>query len=207
MSRKAYIAGITGRSGSGKTFLLNALQQHFSPGEISLLSQDHYYLPKERQSVDEQGSINFDLPDGIDQDALYTDLLKLQEGKPASRKEYTFNNPNATPELLHIEPAPLIIVEGLFIFHFQKVSSLLDLRIFIEADEALCLQRRLQRDRKERGYDAQAVHYQWEHHVQPAYCNFLEPYKETAEYVLLNTGDIQAEVAALAGLLKEKTRK
>lgn len=202
--KKPFIAGITGQSGSGKTFLLNKLRSGFAEGNICLLSQDHYYYPKERQSKDVNGQLNFDLPESIDSQALYSDLLKLTRGETITRPEYTFNNPAAKPQLLHVKPAPLIVVEGLFILHYRDILSLIDLSIFVEAPEEICLQRRIRRDREERGYDEQAVRYQWDHHVSPAYRKYLLPYREKADYIILNNTGLEEETSFLVQLLREK---
>ena len=92
---KPLTIGITGGSGSGKTYFLEGLSSHFQPQEICFISQDHYYKPREQQPSDEQGEKNFDLPESVDHLAFYADLLKLKSGQDVLKKEYTFNNPSA----------------------------------------------------------------------------------------------------------------
>ena len=91
---KPYLIGIAGGSASGKTYLLNALLNHFNADEICLISQDHYYKPQAEQHIDENGQINYDLPEGIDQEKLMADIQSLLSGKPVKKLEYTLNNIN-----------------------------------------------------------------------------------------------------------------
>src|SRR5206468_7367966 len=111
---------------------------------------------------------------------------KLINRETIYKKEYTFSNPNAVPKILEIKPAPIMIVEGLFIFHFKEIADLLDLKIFIEANEEVALMRRLKRDLEERGYSHEDVIYKWENHVMPAYKEFLLPYRDVCEQVIVN---------------------
>ncbi len=183
---KPYIVGITGGSASGKTQFLKALRNEFSPSELCVISQDDYYLPIEHQQKDENGEVNFDLPESIDKEKLLNHLKWLGEGKPIEKFSYNFNNPNKEKEKIILHPAPIILIEGLFIFYFQEVFDLLDLKIFVEAGEDIKLQRRINRDTNERGIAYEMVLYQWHNHVQPAFQKFLLPYKESADLIILN---------------------
>ena len=183
---KAFVVGISGRSGSGKTYLLRLLQESFPSNTISVISQDDYYLPITEQQADDQGQINFDLPSSIDQALLATDLRQLATGNSIKKNTYTFNNPSANSQVLSIQPAPIIIIEGLFIYHFQAIAQQLDLKLFIDCEADIALSRRIKRDAKERGYNEDEVLYQWVHHVEPAYINFLLPYKKEAHYTIRN---------------------
>ncbi len=184
---KPYILGIAGGSGSGKTFFLKCFLEHFADSEISLVSQDDYYFPVAHNITKEENILyNFDLPSTIDHDHFEADIESLIKGQSITKTEYTFNNANAVPKILEIKPAPILIVEGLFILHFKKISQSLDLKIFIEADDEVALQRRLKRDLVERGYSHDGVIYKWINHVVPAYNEFLLPYKDECDKVIVN---------------------
>jgi uridine kinase len=183
---KPLIIGIAGGSGSGKTFFLNSFLHHFKNDEVTLLSQDDYYIPAGEMSQEENKLYNFDLPSTIDDEQFLIDIKKLIKGDVVYKKEYNFNNPLAVVKILEINPAPILIVEGLFILHFNEISDLLDLRIFIEADEEVALQRRIKRDGMERGYAEEDVLYKWNNHVVPAYKEFLMPYKTFCHKVVVN---------------------
>ncbi len=193
-SKKPFIIGIAGGSGSGKTFFLKCFLHHFKPGEVSLISQDDYYRPKQEQKIDENGWINFDLPEGIDDARLLHDLQKLISGEAVEKKEYTFNVNEENARLLTIDSAPIIIVEGLFVFHFQELAKLFDMKIFMDADEEITLNRRISRDEIERGYTRDMVMYQWVNHVLPAYRQFLLPYKDICHKIILNNKHVADDI-------------
>ncbi len=184
---KPYIIGIAGGSGSGKTFFLNRFLDHFTTSEVCLVSQDDYYIPVAHNMTPEENKLyNFDLPRTIDAEAFEKDIQQLINGKVIYKKEYTFNNPNATPKMLEIKPAPILIIEGLFIMHFKGIAELMDMKVFVDADEAVALERRLKRDLLERGYSNDDVMYKWIHHVVPAYNEYLLPYKEECHKIIIN---------------------
>src|SRR6185369_17639488 len=117
---KPLTIGITGGSGSGKTFFLQGLSKRFAPHELCLISQDNYYKPRDQQPIDENGVKNFDLPISIDRENFLQDLLKLKAGQDVIKHEYTFNNPSATPKQLQFKTAPILVVEGLFVQYFRS---------------------------------------------------------------------------------------
>ncbi|MDB5002698.1 MAG: Uridine kinase [Mucilaginibacter sp.] len=206
---KPYIVGIAGGSGSGKTFFLNRFLDHFSPDEVCLLSQDDYYIPVAHNMTPEENKLyNFDLPRTIDYEQFEHDVTKLLNREVIYKKEYTFNNPNIVPKILEIKPAPIIIVEGLFILHFKGIADLFDMKIFVDANEDVALQRRLKRDLLERGYSHDDVMYKWINHVVPAYKEFLLPYKDGCHKLVVNnthTADgIQAVTDEISRDLREK---
>lgn len=194
---KPYIIGIAGGSGSGKTFFLNCFLHHFKNDEVTLVSQDDYYIPAGEMTQEENKLYNFDLPSTIDDDQFLHDIKQLVKGEVVYKKEYNFNNPLAVVKILEINPAPIIIVEGLFILHFKEIAKLLDYKIFIEADEQVALARRIRRDGMERGYPEDDVLYKWEHHVVPAYKEFLLPYKNECNQVVENNFDTPEDIIAI----------
>lgn len=180
------IVGICGGSGSGKTTLLKRLCEHFADLKPSVFSMDNYYLPIEQQAVDENGVHNFDLPTALNREKLDADLKKLLGGESIIVKEYHFNAPPDKNVLITIDPSELIIVEGLFLLHFEEVNELLDYSVFIKVDPKVQLDRRLYRDQETRGYTREAILYQWENHVKPCYENYLLPYEADADFCFRN---------------------
>ena len=209
---KPFIIGVAGGSGSGKTFFLNCFLQHFSLAEACLVSQDDYYIPVAHNMTREENTLyNFDLPTTLDRQYFYEDIKKLINGETVLKKEYTFNNPDLVPKMLEIKPAPIVIVEGLFILYFNEIAELLDLKLFIEADNNIALGRRLKRDLAERGYGYDDVLYRWTNHVTPGYNEYLLPYKETCHQVITNNtneaDDILCVTEAISKELREKVLK
>jgi len=204
---KPYIIGIAGSSGSGKTFFLNCFLNHFKKEEVCLVSQDDYYIPVADNMTPEENKLyNFDLPHTIDRDHFIQDINKLIAGQSFTKKEYCFGNPNVVPKMLEIKPAPIIIVEGLFIMHFRDIAKLLDLKIFIDADEEVALQRRLKRDLIERGYSQDDVMYKWINHVVPAYKEYLLPYMSECDKVITNNSHVAEDIIAVTEEISEELK-
>ena len=186
LNKKPFIIGIAGGSGSGKTFFLNCFLHHFKQDEVTLVSQDDYYIPAGEMTQEENKLYNFDLPSTIDSEQFLRDIKQLMSGEVVYKKEYNFNNPLAVVKILEIKSAPIIIVEGLFILHFKEIAALLDHTIFVDADEQVALDRRIKRDGLERGYPEDDVLYKWHNHVVPAYKEYLLPYREQCNKVIMN---------------------
>lgn len=195
MSKKPFVIGVAGGSGSGKTFFLKCFLNHFKKEEICLLSQDDYYFRVGHTMTAEENKLyNFDLPTTIDNDQFLNDIKNLINGETVYQKEYTFNNPNAEPKLLEIQPAPIVMVEGLFILHFEEIAQMLDMKIFIDTDEEIALQRRLKRDLVERGYPEDDVLYKWNNHVMPAFNDYLLPYKAQCDKIITNNTHVAEDI-------------
>lgn len=180
------IIGICGGSGSGKTTLLKRLASYYEELSPTVFSMDNYYLPIEQQHRDANEEVNFDLPTALNTEKLFSDLKSLKEGNPVEVKEYHFNAPPGKTVLITLDPSPLIIVEGLFLFHYPEVRSLVDYSVFMDVDPATQLDRRLYRDQETRGYSREAILYQWHNHVVPCFDQFLVPYKNMANFLFRN---------------------
>ena len=196
------IIGISGGSGSGKTSFIRDIKKQFAESEITLLSQDEYYRPREEQVTDNKGFKNFDLPTSIDLDGFVNDIKKLKAGHVVRRKEYTFNNANKEAKMLEFKPTNILIVEGLFIFHHEAIRDLLDFKIMIYASSALTVIRRIHRDRIERNYPLEDVLYRYEHHVLPSFEKYIEPYVDQVDMVVNNNKDYHKALNMFASYLK-----
>lgn len=203
---KPFIVGIAGGSGSGKTFFLNCFLQHFQKSEVSLLSQDDYYIPVGELSPEENKLYNFDLPSTIDNQLFLNDIKTLISGETVYKKEYTFNNPAAKPKILEIKPAPVLIVEGLFILHFKEIAELLDLKIFLDTEEEIALKRRLKRDLIERGYSEDDILYKWNTHVVPAYKEYLLPFKSDCHNIVSNNTQLAEDIISISKTISEELK-
>lgn len=199
--RQPLVIGITGGSGSGKTTFINMLREGYSDKEICLLSMDNYYRPREEQKMDNKGVYNFDLPRSILKKEFVRDLKKLISGKDVTRQEYVFNNELVEPKMLTFKAAPVILIEGLFTFHYKKVRELIDARIFLHAKDNLKVVRRIKRDRVERNYPLEDVLYRYEHHVMPAYEKYVEPYRENADLIVNNNSDFNMGLKIVRGFV------
>ena len=204
MTTKPFIVGITGGSASGKTSFLKGVLNAFTEDQICLISQDNYYLSRDVIPVDDQGVHNFDLPETIDHHLYAQHIGKLRDGEIVTQMEYTFNNPSIVPKLLTFHPAPIIIVEGIFVFHFRELADQMDLKIFIDAKNSIKLERRVKRDAEERGYDLDDVMYRWKYHVKPTYRQFIKPYRAEADIVIPNNNHYYKGLNVVIEFLKTK---
>lgn len=204
MENKFYIVGISGGSGSGKTYFLNRLLNGLPEEDVCLISQDNYYKAREDQPLDEKGISNFDLPESIDFNSFNQHLCTLIRGEKVHTQEYTFNNKDSEAKTLILKPALLIIIEGLFVFHDNRIADRMDLRLFVEANPIVKMKRRILRDNKERGYGLDDVLYRYEKHVYPAYKNFIEPYKDSADIIIPNHKDSTKGMDVIINHLRQK---
>lgn len=203
---RPFVIGIAGGSGSGKTSFVHRLREQFSEDALCVVSMDDYYRPYAEQPTDARGEPNFDLPKSFEKKAFRRDLERLLAGEAVEKQEHVFNNPEKTPRTLVFRPAPIIVVEGLFVFHLKKIAPMLDLKVFINAKENLKVIRRIYRDQVERGYDTKAVLYQYQHHVLPAFERYIQPYKDEADIVVNNNRDFERGLAVLSGFVRDKLR-
>ncbi len=201
--KKPYIIGITGGSGSGKTTFLHSLKKQFRDEEISILSCDNYYRSKEEQQLDDLGIPNYDLPGSLHRDELFRDIKKLLAGETVYREEYTFNNPNRVAEILVFHSAPIIILEGIFVFHFEEIAQLIDLKVFLYTNETTALSRRIKRDKIERNYPLEDVLYRYEKHVLPTYKAYIEPIRDQADIIINNNHHFEKGLQVLSGFLQQ----
>ena len=204
---RPFIIGVAGGSGSGKTFFLKCFKQHFDPDEICVVSQDDYYRHVSDTMTREENKLyNFDLPETIDDEHFVSDIHRLINGNPVQKVEYTFHNAAVTPKQLEIKPAQILIIEGLFIFHFREILKLLNLKLFLEAENGIAFQRRVDRDLPERGYSYDDVLYKWVNHVGPAYAEYLLPYRAKADRIITNNSNITADMLAVTSAIAQQVK-
>ncbi|MGK7397267.1 MAG: uridine kinase [Candidatus Cyclobacteriaceae bacterium M3_2C_046] len=200
----SYIVGITGGSASGKTKFLSSLINAFQSDELCLISQDNYYKPQHLQPTDENGIPNYDTPLSLDFELFAKDINELKTGITVKRPEYTYNNPNKRPKILTFKPAPIIIVEGIFVFYFPHIANQLNLKVFIDAKEYVKLSRRIKRDKEERGYSVEDVLYRYEKHVAPTYEKYIEPFKYDSDLIIPNNDRFDRALEVIIRFLKTK---
>ncbi|MBX3103046.1 MAG: uridine kinase [Bacteroidetes bacterium] len=182
---KPYLIGISGGSASGKTTLLHILQQHFGPEQATLVSLDNYYKDMAAyEKVNDRGLQNFDHPEALQFGLFEEHLHRLLAGEAVQIREYHFNNPATAPRMITYRPTPLIIVEGILVFHHPAVRRLLDLRVFVDAPEHVRLARRIRRDLEERGFTLEDILDQYLSNVVPMYRKYVAPHKADCDLIL-----------------------
>ena len=196
--------GITGGSGSGKTSFLRALREKFSIQELCILSLDDYYIERDKQEKDGAGVTNFDRPGAVDLAAFRSDIDKLKRGEIVERKEYTFNNPLKNPKDLCFEPAPVVALEGLYVFYDPYIRQLVDYKVFIHATPEIKVIRRIRRDGAERNYPLEDVLYRYENHVLPSFNKDISRFREESDIVINNNVSFERGLDVLEGFIRYK---
>jgi len=187
MLREAYIIGVSGGSGSGKTFFANSLQKDLGSDLSYILLQDHYYKDQSAKFDVDGGSVNFDHPDSLDFDLLATHLKMLKSAKSIPIPQYDFKTHKRLEKTERLSPKKVIILDGILILSQPKIRALLDDSIYVETPEEIRYQRRLMRDTFERGRTVEGVKAQFEKQVRPMHDLFVEPSKHYASYISSGT--------------------
>lgn len=181
---KPFILGIAGGSGSGKTYLAQAVRSAVGDNCCEIILQDNFYIDQSARFDFDGGAVNFDHPDSLDFGNLASCLQVLKTGQAVEIPIYDFKSHKRLGETLRVEPKPLIIVDGILIFHSQAVREVLDGRIFCQTEESLRYSRRLARDVNERGRTPEGVQAQFLKQVKPMHDQFVEPSKVFADTMI-----------------------
>ena len=182
------IIGIAGGSGSGKTFLTRKILRSFKT-KCVVIHQDSYYKDLSHLGMKERISYNFDHPNSIDIKLLIKDVKTLINGESILQPLYDFSNHTRKQQYLTISPKPIIIVEGVLIFHFKELANLFLLKIFLDIDPDIRFIRRLKRDVKERKRQVKDICKQYLNFVKPMHELFVEKTKYNSDIVLKNQYD------------------
>lgn len=183
---KPYIIGIAGGSGSGKSTFAERLKTAF-PNDISIISCDNYYLPHDELSLDERAKLNYDSPEALEFELMVSHLEELKNGKSALCPVYDFTKHTRSAEVTEIEPRPIILIDGILIFHDPALRECMDLKIYVETDADERILRRARRDMTERGRDLDSVINQYLSTVKPMHNTYVKPTKVFAD-IILNGG-------------------
>ncbi len=178
-----FIIGISGGSGSGKTFVANILAQKLGAENCLLIEQDSYYFDQSQHFDHDGGSVNFDHPNAIDFDLLAEHLNKLKEGKDIEIPVYDFATHKRLNKVVPANPKKVVIVDGILILHHEHVRKHFNESLFVFTPETVRFERRLNRDVIERGRTKEGVVQQFEKQVKPMHDKYVEPCKEFATLV------------------------
>ena len=183
---KPYIIGIAGGSGSGKSTFAGRLKAAF-PDQISLISCDNYYLPHDELPLEERAHLNYDAPEALEFDLMVRHLDALKKGEPALCPVYDFTRHTRSKQVTEILPRPIILIDGILIFHDPDLRACMDLKIYVETDADERILRRARRDMVERGRDIDSVIEQYLATVKPMHNTYVNPTKVFAD-IILNGG-------------------
>lgn len=194
-SKKISLIGIAGCSGGGKTWLANKLFEKIGSKKAQVINVDSYYRSRSDIPYEERCSLNYDHPDSLELDLLARHLDDLRSGRPAEVPIYDFSIHNRLPQSQRVDPSRYLIVEGILTFHLPELRELFDLKIFVDTPLELCLERRIERDVRERGRTEESVILQWNQTVKPMYEQFCAPTVSYADSVVQGeaSGDLEFE--------------
>ncbi len=181
------VIGICGASGSGKSTLARELERRLDK-KCVYLKQDSYYKDHPDMSFEERKSINYDEPAAFEHEALRNDLFALREGRAITTKMYDYVRHRRCDADELIEPADVVLLEGLHIFYDENVRDLIDFKIFIQVDPDVCLLRRVKRDMRDRGRDIEGISRQYLDTVKPMYEQYIRNYVRYADLIVARGG-------------------
>ena len=182
------VIGLAGGSGSGKTTVVRAITERLKQ-KVVVIPQDCYYKDSSDLSDEEKRKQNFDHPDAIEWDLLCQQLQELKEGRSVRQPIYSFIScSRSKTETTLVEPADVIIIEGILIFTCKELRDQMDIKIFVDADDDDRLMRVMARDIAERGKDVHWVIERYSNTVKPMYLQFIEPSKRYADVILPQDG-------------------
>ena len=180
------IIGIAGGTGSGKSTFTNRLKKAFGD-KVSVLYYDNYYKAHDDMPFEERKKINYDHPDAFETDLFLAHLEALRRGEPVDCPVYDYTIHNRSHKVVRIEPANVILTEGILVLADERIRRMMDIKIFVEADADERILRRVVRDVKERGRDIENIMEQYLTTVKPMHYLYVEPTKVFAD-IVTNSG-------------------
>ena len=203
MTARPLIIGIAGGSGSGKSTVARNVGRALNPGSMAAIDMDGYYKNFAHLSLDERKAINWDHPDAFDWDLLLDQLRRLAARQAIKKPSYDFVTHTRRDETIAVEPADVVVVDGILLFVDDRVRDLCEVKVFVDADADIRLIRRIRRDMAKRGRPLDEILDQYLTTVQPMHLQFVEPSKRYADIIVPRGGHnpiaVQMIVAKIQG--------
>ena len=207
---KPLIIGIAGGSGSGKTTVARCVADALESASIAFIDMDAYYRNFTSLSAEERKHVNWDHPDAFDVDLFVSQLSALAEGRTIEKPIYDFATHARRPETERVEPADVIVIDGILLFADRRLRELCDVKVYVDADADIRLIRRIERDLVARGRPLEEILTQYLTTVRPMHLEFVEPSKRWADVVVPQGGHnlvaIEMIVAKIQSRLAEARR-
>lgn len=191
------IIGIAGGTGSGKTTVVRKIAEALPPHHVVVVPLDSYYNDTSHMTEEERHAINFDHPDAFDWKLLIKQVNELRNGQPVEQPTYSYIKCNRLKETLHVEPKPVIIIEGIMTLLNKKLRDMMDLKIFVDTDSDERLIRNIQRDVLERGRTVDMVISRYLEVLKPMHEQFIEPTKKYADLIIPQGGENHKGISIL----------
>jgi uridine kinase len=200
------VIGIAGGSGSGKTTVVKAIKDRLKK-DVVVIPQDAYYKDSSNLSDEQKRNQNFDHPDAIDWELLCRQLSELKEGKTIQQPVYSYIScSRSKTETVRVDPADVIIIEGILIFTCKKLRDQLDIKLFVDADDDDRLMRVMARDIRERGKNVEWVIERYSKTVKPMYLQFIEPSKRYADIIIPQGGHNKVAINMIINTVEKALR-
>ncbi|MBO6217385.1 MAG: uridine kinase [Prevotella sp.] len=197
MKNKITIIGIAGGTGSGKTTVVKKIVEALPPHYVAVVPLDSYYNDTTHMTDEERKAINFDHPDAFDWKLLNQQLQELRHGHAIEQPTYSYVLSNRLPETIHVEPKPVIIIEGIMTLINRKLRDMMDLKIFVDTDADERLIRNIQRDTIDRGRTVSMVVERYLSVLKPMHEQFIEPTKRYADLIIPQGGENKRGITIL----------
>ena len=178
------IIGIAGGTGSGKTTVVKKIVEALPPHFVAVVPLDSYYNDTSHMTEEERRAINFDHPDAFDWQLLVKHVDLLRNGEAVEQPTYSYLKCNREKETVHVEPKPVIIIEGIMALLNKQLRDMMDLKIFVDTDSDERLIRNIQRDCVERGRTVERVIDRYHKVLKPMHEQFIEPTKKFADLII-----------------------
>ncbi|MBS2017247.1 MAG: uridine kinase [Deltaproteobacteria bacterium] len=198
------VLGIAGGSGSGKSTIARAILEALPEGQGILLQQDHYYRSQAHLPPADRASVNYDHPDALELDLLTTHVDALRVGQPITRPTYDFTLHDRLKEGVRIQPAPVIVVEGILVLADDRLRSRFEVKLFVDTDADIRLMRRVRRDLEHRGRTFAQVRKQYYESVRPMHLAFVEPSKRFADVIIPEGGQNRVALDFLLSFVRQR---
>ena len=200
------VLGIAGGTASGKTTVARKLMERLADRPVAFIDQDSYYKDLSDLSLEERQLLNFDHPDAFDTELLVAHLEALRAGRAIDKPVYSFTESVREPRSVRVEPAPLVVVEGILVLAIDAIRKLLDIKLFVDAEDDVRIIRRVTRDIKERGRDFDHVVTQYFRSVRPMHLGFVEPSKRHADIIVPHGGHNDIAIDMMVGVVNERLK-
>jgi uridine kinase len=202
--RPPLVLGIAGGSGSGKSTIAKAVLEALPPGRGVMLQQDHYYRSQSHLPEQERASVNYDHPDALELDLMTSHLDALRTGQSILRPTYDFTIHDRAKEGVRIEPAPIIVVEGILVLADDRLRSRFEVKLYVDTDADIRLMRRIRRDLEHRGRTFAQVRKQYYESVRPMHMAFVEPSKRFADIIIPEGGQNRVALDFLLSFVRQR---
>jgi uridine kinase len=201
------VIGIAGGSGSGKSTVSQNILQRAGAEHIAYIQHDSYYKDLSALEPAQRVVTNFDHPNSLETELMVAHVEQLKQGKAVDVPSYDFTTHTRKKETEHLEPRPVILVEGILLFTEPKMRKLCDLKLFVDTDADIRLIRRLQRDISERGRSTESVIAQYQATVRPMHLEFVEPSKRYADLIIPEGGYNEVAMDVFMARIEAKLRE